>query len=327
MTETQAPEVPQKTGPKNPITPERIRYLRDYITPVRNEVKKILSSQRKAKDTVMFKDLLPVMTEGQNPHEMSSAQVAGVLEENKKKYFDWENFHDMLRYGLAKQEEAEKNPLSGLLNKVGFERRIKQEIARYLREKKGRAIAKEEDISPPCIVYMDANDLKLVNDLYGHDEGDEFLREFARIIAASGREDVDSPAHLSGDEYAMLLPRTDIQGTRIWFAKLKQELDAKGLSLSAGVIQLDPNNWTQSIHEADSAMQIAKALGKESKATAASIRKQMEEEADPVLKQEMEETAKALEKHGHENRMLSYQEARAIEEAQPNIRDYLKGRI
>ena len=58
---------------------------------------------------------------------------------------------------------------------------------------------------------LDIDDFKSVNDTYGHQQGDVVLRRVARVVADSSRE-VDYPARYGGEEMALILPHTDLEG-------------------------------------------------------------------------------------------------------------------
>ena len=76
---------------------------------------------------------------------------------------------------------------------------------------------------PMALVMADVNGLKLINDGFGHNAGDQLLQRIARtLIRCSGPDDV--VARIGGDEFIMLLPRTDAVGTQKIIARILQEL-------------------------------------------------------------------------------------------------------
>ena len=91
---------------------------------------------------------------------------------------------------------ATTDPLTGLVNHGAFHRRLDEECARA-----GRSGA------PLCLVLIDLDHFKRVNDTHGHQVGDEVLREVARRLAACARRG-DVAARIGGEELAWLLPDT-----------------------------------------------------------------------------------------------------------------------
>ena len=86
---------------------------------------------------------------------------------------------------------AERDPLTGLLNRAGFE----QQLTEAVDAGEGRALA---------LLYIDLDHFKAVNDQHGHPVGDQVLRRFAQRLLAQVRP-TDVVARLGGDEFAILL--------------------------------------------------------------------------------------------------------------------------
>jgi diguanylate cyclase (GGDEF)-like protein len=102
-------------------------------------------------------------------------------------------------HGLV-QRQAVTDELTGLANRRRFLAQMDAEVARSRRSG-----------SPLAIVLADLDDFKQVNDKHGHEAGDRTLRAFADILRAAVR-DVDLPVRLGGEEFAVLLPDTDLLG-------------------------------------------------------------------------------------------------------------------
>jgi len=93
----------------------------------------------------------------------------------------------------ALEASAERDPLTGILNRRGFSRELDRAIA-YLSRYAGSA----------ALVYLDLDRFKPVNDTHGHAAGDAVLAMVARTLTAHVRAS-DSVARLGGDEFAVLL--------------------------------------------------------------------------------------------------------------------------
>jgi len=94
------------------------------------------------------------------------------------------------------QAQASRDPLTGLLN-----RRLLEQFADDLVR---RATAEQ---LPTCVIMMDLDDFKLLNDTLGHAAGDELLRSVGQLIRSSVRDN-DLAFRYGGDEFVILLPDT-----------------------------------------------------------------------------------------------------------------------
>jgi diguanylate cyclase (GGDEF)-like protein len=98
------------------------------------------------------------------------------------------------------ERQAVTDDLTGLANRRAFDETLTTEVERSRRFDQ-----------PVALVMVDIDDFKSVNDRYGHLLGDEVLKQVADVLRASGRE-IDEPARYGGEELAMVLPGTDLQG-------------------------------------------------------------------------------------------------------------------
>ncbi len=90
---------------------------------------------------------------------------------------------------------ANTDALTGLLNRRAFDRIVKQELA--------GAMLEPESV---CLVLLDLDYFKSINDTHGHQVGDEVIRQVGRLLGACTRS-TDYVARYGGEEFAMLLTR------------------------------------------------------------------------------------------------------------------------
>jgi diguanylate cyclase (GGDEF)-like protein len=83
------------------------------------------------------------------------------------------------------------------------------------------------------LIMLDIDNFKRVNDTYGHMQGDEVLREVARVLRRSARE-IDEPARYGGEEMAVALPQTDLEGAYQFAERVRQQIEALELPLLDG---------------------------------------------------------------------------------------------
>ena len=143
--------------------------------------------------------------------------------------------------------------LTGLYNRRGFYTLVEQQLKMAKRLKKGI-----------FMLYADIDDLKRINDTFGHNEGDQVLIETANILKENYR-DSDIIARISGDEFVMIPVETSGDNVEIVTTRLQERLDVHNaknprgykLSFSAGLSYYDPENPTSVddlIFQADKAM-------------------------------------------------------------------------
>jgi diguanylate cyclase (GGDEF)-like protein len=162
----------------------------------------------------------------------------------------------------AQSALARTDPLTGLANGRSFREQLE---ARLLEGSRGL-----------CLAYIDIDNFKRLNDLYGHSAGDEMLRRVAEIIrSATPVEDSmrtpDLAARIGGDEFVLLFEGVDgEQGKRIAeriisrVSGLAEEFSDAGLGISIGLscVCEGETDGEALVRRADDAMYVAKAGGK-----------------------------------------------------------------
>ncbi|HEX3241359.1 MAG TPA: bifunctional diguanylate cyclase/phosphodiesterase [Solirubrobacterales bacterium] len=113
---------------------------------------------------------------------------------------------------------------------------------------------------PLALALLDLDHFKQVNDRHGHPEGDALLRRVAEILR-NGRS-ADRPFRIGGDEFAVLLQKTDEEGARTLVARLCRTLQEAGVPVSIGVAAMRPGEDAKDLRaEADAALYEAKRRG------------------------------------------------------------------
>jgi diguanylate cyclase (GGDEF)-like protein len=153
------------------------------------------------------------------------------------------------------------DPLTGLFNRNFFFAAVGREIARCARSGRGF-----------CMLMMDLDDLKAINDRLGHFQGDRVLRGVGDVIADGVRR-IDTAARYGGDEFVVLLPETDPTGAFVLAEKIRLgvnalSIDVTGLdhpSISIGVVSYPGDGRTadELMISADNAMYASKRAGKD----------------------------------------------------------------
>jgi diguanylate cyclase (GGDEF)-like protein len=184
--------------------------------------------------------------------------VTVVLATRQARSVAWKSVDKILQL----KEEVEKykklavrDELTGLLNRRGFRVSLDTVLGSFERGA----------VESMSVVHIDLNDFKPVNDIFGHDAGDEVLQVFAQILTETTRP-TDVVARTGGDEFTIVFPNTkenDIQNI-IFRAKSelkkytysfsgKEEYRNVNLCFAYGVVTTEDNEkpFRELLHEAD----------------------------------------------------------------------------
>ncbi len=173
------------------------------------------------------------------------------------------------------EQQAITDPLTGLYNRSCLVQRLREEGERAARY--GR---------PLSLLFIDLDDLKLVNDRFGHEAGDQVLVWVARVLKEACRS-VDYAARYGGDEFVVVLPETGPEGARAVAARIQQRLldepgpagwawGGLGVGASIGIAAYPAHarDWTDLLRLADQAMYGAKRRAKARRGRAGDARGQ-----------------------------------------------------
>ena len=160
------------------------------------------------------------------------------------------------------QVQATHDGLTGLLNHRELHLRLEAEVLRA--ERYGR----------PCsLLILDLDGFKQINDRFGHPAGDEILKHFARHLLPPQTRSTDMVARYGGDEFAVIMPETRIEGALQTAGRIRTETRRKPcrlqggeevtLSVSIGIAcwPNDGADYKALVMAADQALYVAKRLG------------------------------------------------------------------
>lgn len=158
--------------------------------------------------------------------------------------------------------------LTGIANRRMFDNRLRDEWQRAIRE--GSSVS---------LVLLDVDHFKHYNDEFGHQAGDECLRQVARVLASAGRRPGDVAARYGGEEFALILPNTSADGAMVVASAVCDAVRQLGIAhasaatyemvtVSIGVSSMlpvpgDEARWQDLIQQADSCLYIAKQEGRD----------------------------------------------------------------
>jgi diguanylate cyclase (GGDEF)-like protein len=171
-----------------------------------------------------------------------------------------------LRYHAA-LATAFRDPLTKVSNRAAMDEALPREIERSLRHN-----------IDMCMLIIDLDHFKNINDSFGHSVGDCVLRSSAKVMRQSLRTE-DRIFRFGGEEFVVLLPSSDLKGAQIVANRIRNDLEnstcscdsnhcpceakAVGVTASIGIAQLaQGDNQHLLFDKADKAVYRAKALGR-----------------------------------------------------------------
>jgi diguanylate cyclase (GGDEF)-like protein len=161
----------------------------------------------------------------------------------------------------ARRKESSCDFLTGIANRRTFFEAGELELAR--RRRSPREIS---------LILFDIDHFKQVNDTYGHPAGDDVLRHLAGLLISTFRQ-VDIVARVGGEEFAVLLPSTNLQNAARVADRLRRAAESNRVqtgnasiayTLSGGIAAMDDSlvSLDALISRADRALYAAKAAGR-----------------------------------------------------------------
>jgi len=214
-------------------------------------INKVISPSSTSKSDTSIKNIIPTyesFTETDMKILSSIGTFTGIAIENAFLY-------------KKVEELAMVDSLTGINNRYYFNEILRQETEKVRRYKRSM-----------CLLMMDVDNFKVINDTFGHITGDRILRSIADILRVSVRES-DFLARFGGDEFVIIMPESKESDAFI-LAKRIQEMIARwntkettpGLSLniSIGVHEAGSHNIDEILLEADKDLYQCKTFRKKS---------------------------------------------------------------
>lgn len=159
--------------------------------------------------------------------------------------------------------KSHTDSLTGLWNHGYFQYRLHEEIS-----------LTQENNQPVSVIMADIDNFKAYNDTYGHQKGDQILKQIARVLLISSRKQ-DSIYRYGGEEFAILLPQTNKHETRLIAERIRIAVEKydfqaaenppdKKLTISIGIATLPNDALTKDtlLGYADKELYEAKHQGK-----------------------------------------------------------------
>lgn len=204
---------------------------------------------------------------------MGERQISEIKDSNRSLMHEVHERHNVERKLLNEIAERQAletqlremvvtDPLTGLLNRRGFFNQLHAEIQRARRYPASLSV-----------LVMDVDRFKTINDTYGHSAGDLALLTLATACLNSLRA-IDKMGRIGGEEFAVVLPGTNLDGARIIAEKLRLAvgeapvspgdgtLFAMTVSIGIAVWNAEDASGDELMHQADRALYAAKEAGR-----------------------------------------------------------------
>jgi diguanylate cyclase (GGDEF)-like protein len=157
------------------------------------------------------------------------------------------------------REKAQTDALTSLPNRRSFQTNLRREFERAERHQR-----------PLSLLMIDLDFLKSINDEYGHPVGDSVIRTAAQKIVSASRYSDYQASRYGGEEFAVILPETDLEGAIAAGERICQEISSTRLpnvrqftaSVGAACYPVNASSQESLVEAADEALYVAKRTGR-----------------------------------------------------------------
>jgi diguanylate cyclase (GGDEF)-like protein len=189
--------------------------------------------------------------------EQAVADKEKALQEVQALAREIEHRHEELaRLNAQLEQLATQDALTGLNNRRVYEREIEIQLALFQRSK-----------LPFALILADIDWFKQFNDRFGHDIGDQVLKEVGQRLSA-GMRDIDTLVRMGGEEFALILPNTALEDAALVAERKRGEIEKLNgrhgtVTLSLGVTAVRNGDTKSDIYgRADRSLYKAKSQGR-----------------------------------------------------------------
>ncbi|MCC2638814.1 MAG: hypothetical protein K0Q68_2533 [Moraxellaceae bacterium] len=156
---------------------------------------------------------------------------------------------------------ARMDTLTGLFNRSTFMSHLEEECRKQIRTQR-----------PASVLMCDIDHFKKINDGHGHAAGDAVLVHVGELLRTATRWPVDVPGRLGGEEFAVLLPETDVASAQVVAERIARQLrehvfdiDGKqfAVTISIGIAETRDGNGERALRLADERLYQAKHGGRD----------------------------------------------------------------
>ncbi len=197
-------------------------------------------------------------------HMQQSCTIGPLRDENnqiKYMYMTVQDVTEVAAYEYKLIEMNTKDALTGAYNRRFFESKLNEEFERHKRY-----------CRPLCMIMLDIDHFKEINDNYGHQAGDYILKSLVSLVAERMRR-VDIFARYGGEEFCFILPETKLTSGIVLAEFLRKEIEEKqfqfkdeimNITVSQGISELTDEIKTSEtfLKAADDALYEAKRTGR-----------------------------------------------------------------
>lgn len=123
-----------------------------------------------------------------------------------------------------------KDPMTGLYNRIAYTEYIKPEYWKYCERK-----------IPCALVFFDVDYFKEINDIWGHEYGDRLLKKIAEILQEQCPKD-GYAYRFGGDEFIVFFPNANQENAEVFLGHVETEIQKLNIGISSGIIITDPDS-------------------------------------------------------------------------------------